>query len=141
MSCFMALDSDLTQEDIPSGRKGSAKLKQLFIEQRRLRRTQAVYHKGERAKDLIDALDMQKILDCSVLPFEQVEQIFKMEWIQLLRWEKWNSLIQLGRFDCVSKNEFNPKADFIISCILWEWELNGLTKFLQGYLFCPTDTS
>ena len=30
---------------------------------------------------------MQKILDCSVLPFEQVEQIFKMEWIQLLRWE------------------------------------------------------
>lgn len=50
-----------------------------FIEQRRLCRTQAVYHKGERAKKLIDALDMQKILDCSVLPFEQVEQIFKME--------------------------------------------------------------
>lgn len=75
---------------------------------------------------------MQKILDCSVLPFEQVEQIFKMEWIQLLRWEKWNSLIQLGRFGCVSKNEFNPKADFIISCISWEWKLNGLTKFLQG---------
>lgn len=79
ISCFMGLDSDLTQEDIPSGRKGSAKLKQLFIEQRRLCRTQAVYHKGERAKKLIDALDMQKILDCSVLPFEQVEQIFKME--------------------------------------------------------------
>ena len=36
ISCFMGLDSDLTQEDIPSGRKGSAKLKQLFIEQRRL---------------------------------------------------------------------------------------------------------
>lgn len=34
ISCFMGLDSDLTQEDIPSGRKGSAKLKQLFIEQR-----------------------------------------------------------------------------------------------------------
>ena len=79
ISCFMGLDTDLTQEDIPCGRKGSARIKQLFIKQRQLGRTQAVYHKGERAKGLIESLDMQKILDSGILPFQWVEEIFKTE--------------------------------------------------------------
>lgn len=79
ISCFMGLDTDLKQEDIPCGRKGSARIKQLFIKQRQLGRTQAVYHKGERAKGLIELLDMQKILDSGILPFQWVEEIFKTE--------------------------------------------------------------
>lgn len=79
ISCFMGLDTDLTLEDIPCGRKGSAKIKQLFIKQRQLGRTKAAYHKGERAKSLIESLDMQKILDSAELPFHRMEEIFKTE--------------------------------------------------------------
>lgn len=55
-----------------SGNSGKAKLKGL------LRPYQIRYHPGDRAKGLIEALNMQRIIDESTLPLELVEEyIFK----------------------------------------------------------------
>lgn len=76
ISVFMGLTEDLTAHDVPSGRKGSSRMKQLFIAQRRLGKTDKCYHKGERARLLIDCLDFDKIIESNVLPLIHVEQIF-----------------------------------------------------------------
>ena len=79
ISEFMGLNSDLQPSDIPSGRKGSARLKQLFITQRKLGMTNKSYHKGERARELIGCLDLQKIVDTSPIPLNLIEKIFSNE--------------------------------------------------------------
>ena len=54
------------------GRKGKVKMKNLF------RDNHQAYHEGLRAKNLIESLDMQKIVDNSVLPLREIEeQLFK----------------------------------------------------------------
>lgn len=76
ISIFMGLEQDLAEDDIPTGGKGSARMKQLFIAQRGKRKTKQYYHKGERARPLIDCLDFDKIIATSELPFSEVEKIF-----------------------------------------------------------------
>jgi hypothetical protein len=51
-----------------TGGKGKVKMKNLF------RSAGKVYHEGERARDLIEALDMQKIIDSGILPLEKLEK-------------------------------------------------------------------
>ena len=58
----------IPRESLP-GRKGAAKMKQLF------RQNGQCYHKGSRAKALIDALDMQMIIDGGILDLDRVEDI------------------------------------------------------------------
>lgn len=76
ISRYMELAQPLTPEDIPSGRKGSARLKRLFAAQRQKQATGKVYHKGERARPLIDCLDLDHIIHENLLPLFQLEQIF-----------------------------------------------------------------
>ncbi|MBR1709965.1 MAG: hypothetical protein IJ719_14250 [Clostridia bacterium] len=52
------------------GRKGTAKMKMFF------RDCGKSYHKGDRARPLIDSLDKQKIIDSKILDFEKVEDLF-----------------------------------------------------------------
>ena len=40
-------------------------------------RTMVVYHKGERAKNLIKFLDLQKIMESDLLPLYHLEKIFE----------------------------------------------------------------
>lgn len=58
----------IPRERLP-GWKGAAKMKQLF------RQNGQCYHKGSRAKALIDALDMQMIIDGEILDLDRVEDI------------------------------------------------------------------
>ena len=58
----------IPRESLP-GRKGAAKMKQLF------RQNGQCYHKGSRAKALIDALDMQMTIDGGILDLDRVEDI------------------------------------------------------------------
>ena len=51
------------------GRKGNVKLRNLF------RDNNSCYHKGRRARPLIDALDMQKIIDSNIIPLLTLENI------------------------------------------------------------------
>jgi hypothetical protein len=75
ISNYMELDTDLDEADVPStGRKGSAKMRRLFIEQRKKGRTKAYYHKGERARPLIDCLDFDKIAQRGILPLQEIER-------------------------------------------------------------------
>lgn len=74
ISVYMDRDTDLRLEDLPPGKKGSAKMKQLFIQQRKLKRTKAIYHKGERARGLIDCLDMDLIAASNILPLAEIEK-------------------------------------------------------------------
>lgn len=76
ISRYMELAQPLTPEDIPFGRKGSARLKRLFAAQRQKQATGKVYHKGERARPLIDCLDLDHIIHENLLPLFQLEQIF-----------------------------------------------------------------
>ena len=50
-----------------TGGKGKVKMKNLF------RSANRVYHEGERARSLIKALDMQKIINSGILPFGELE--------------------------------------------------------------------
>ncbi len=52
------------------GRKGSAKMKVLF------RISGKSYHKGTRARAMIDHLDKQKIMDSGILPLDSLESLF-----------------------------------------------------------------
>ena len=52
------------------GRKGSAKMKMLY------RDCGKSYHKGKRARPMIDTLDKQKIIDSKVLDLDKVEELF-----------------------------------------------------------------
>lgn len=54
-------------QSIPNAANGKVAMKKFF------RAHAAVYHEGERAKSLIECLDMDKILRESDLPLEQVE--------------------------------------------------------------------
>ncbi len=51
------------------GRKGKAKMKNLYSE------CNKTYHEGERAKEMIETLDFQKIIMFSPLPFDKLEKI------------------------------------------------------------------
>lgn len=66
---------DFISCDIPDtlvGRKGKVKLRNLY------RDHQTAYHPGNRARSLIDSLDMQLIIDNASIPLKQIEQlIFK----------------------------------------------------------------
>lgn len=75
----MGQKSDLQPSDIPSGRKGSARIKQLFITQRKPGTTNKSYHKGERARELMGCLDLQKIVDTCPIPLNLIEKIFSIE--------------------------------------------------------------
>lgn len=61
--------ADITIDKL-SGRKGSAKMKQLY------RGCGKSYHKGERARPMIDSLDKQKIIDSRILPLNELEKVF-----------------------------------------------------------------
>ena len=53
--------------DSLSGRKGKAKMKRLF------RDNGQIYHEGKRARPVIEALDMNKLIDKNVVPLKQIE--------------------------------------------------------------------
>lgn len=55
--------------DLP-GRKGATKMKQLY------RECGKSYHKGKRARMMIDSLDKQKIVDSDIVPLKKVEALF-----------------------------------------------------------------
>lgn len=75
ISTYMGLDVDLEEDDVPStGKKGAAKMKRLFLEQRKKGKTKAYYHKGERARSLIDCLDFEIIARSGILPLHEVEE-------------------------------------------------------------------
>lgn len=53
---------------LPSGRKGKAKMKNLFNMAGR------TYHEGDRAKSLIDALDKDVIIFQALVPYKELEK-------------------------------------------------------------------
>jgi hypothetical protein len=55
---------------IPGGSKGKIKMKKIF----RTKGPGYAYHEGERAKPLIEALDLNKIISLSPIPFLEIEQ-------------------------------------------------------------------
>ncbi len=65
VSRYMGLNPSFTLADFP-GRKGKVKMKAIG-------RCGKPYHEGIRAKPLIEALDMQKIIDSHIVPLEQIE--------------------------------------------------------------------
>lgn len=77
LSTYLKLQEDLVPTDIPRGRKGSARLKQLFIQLRNQGRTTMFYHKGERARELINCLNFETIIQSSILPLNLLEMIFE----------------------------------------------------------------
>lgn len=77
ISVFLQLEQELTRADIPTGRKGAAKLKQLLIQLRRQDRTTVYYHKGERAANLIACLNLDNIVQSGILPLNLIEKIFE----------------------------------------------------------------
>jgi hypothetical protein len=54
---------------IPTGKKGKVKLKKLY------QRVKKTYHEGTRARDMINSLDMQYIIDNSIVPLIEIERI------------------------------------------------------------------
>ena len=74
ISVYMKREAALTPDEIPRGRKGSARMKELFIQQRKLGMTEQFYHKGVRARPLIDCLDFDAIAVKSDIPFSCVEE-------------------------------------------------------------------
>lgn len=74
ISVFMERSSDLRPEDLPTGKKGAARMKRLFICQRQQGYTSKVYHKGERARALINCLDLDLIAASRILPLSEVEE-------------------------------------------------------------------
>lgn len=69
ISKFLGLEKELASTEIPMANKGKRKLKMLF------RQYQKTYHEGSRAKDLIEALDKQVIINQNVLPLNKIEEI------------------------------------------------------------------
>lgn len=66
ISAFLGYPSTM---ELPAGGKGKVKLKKLF------RQAGKTYHEGKRARVLIDALDMQKIMDTSSAPLAVIESV------------------------------------------------------------------
>lgn len=63
---------DFISCDVPetlSGRKGKVKLRNLY------RDHQTAYHAGNRARPLIDSLDMQLIIDTASIPLKEIEKL------------------------------------------------------------------
>lgn len=61
---------------IPTGKKGKWKMKKLF----RLKSINTAYHEGERARPLIEVLNMERIISKSEIPFSEIEKrCFKIE--------------------------------------------------------------
>ena len=74
---IMLLDSDgvfnflgLSPVPIPNGKKGKSKMKKIF----RMKGIGFAYHEGERARSLIESLDMEKIITSSTIPFIEIEK-------------------------------------------------------------------
>lgn len=74
---IMLLDSEgvyrflgLDPQPIPTGNKGKSKMKKIF----RMKGSGSAYHEGERAKPLIEALDTEKIVNNSPIPFKEIEK-------------------------------------------------------------------
>ncbi len=58
--------------NVPTGRKGKTKMKKLY------RSMNKTYHEGARAREMIDSLDMQLIIDSDFVPLKEIElAIFK----------------------------------------------------------------
>lgn len=58
--------------NVPTGRKGKTKMKKLY------RLMNKTYHEGARAREMIDSLDMQLIIDSDFVPLKEIElAIFK----------------------------------------------------------------
>ncbi len=55
---------------VPTGNKGKSKMKKIF----RLKGRGSAYHEGERARTLIESLDMEKIISKSSIPFLEIEK-------------------------------------------------------------------
>ena len=75
---IMLVDSDgvfnylgIAPIPIPTGSKGKVKMKKIF----RSKGAGSAYHEGERAKSLIDALDLKKIITISPVPLNKIETI------------------------------------------------------------------
>lgn len=61
---------DLKPCEIPSGRKGKAKMKKIF----RMKGSGYAYHEGDRAQELINSLDLDKIIAKAPLPLDILER-------------------------------------------------------------------
>ena len=59
---------DMEPISAPTGNKGKAKMKKIF----RAKGHGCAYHAGERAEDLINALDLDKIISNSPVPLHQI---------------------------------------------------------------------
>lgn len=57
--------------DTLHGRKGTAKIKELY------RNNGSCYHKGTRARPMIDSLDKQRIMDSCPIPLNKIERLFE----------------------------------------------------------------
>ena len=79
ISTYLQLEEDILPQDLPKGRKGAVRLKQLLIGLRSQGRTRVYYHKGERASRLIECLDLDKIIQSNILPLNLLEKIFVTE--------------------------------------------------------------
>lgn len=68
ISKFIGVEKTLTIADVPKGRKGKVRLKSLF------RQHGKTYHEGARAKDLIEALKKNIIIESNILPLTEIEK-------------------------------------------------------------------
>ena len=70
---------DLPVSVIPTGAKGKSKMKKIF----RQKGPGSAYHEGARAEELINALDMDKIIMLSPVPLSEIQlkcfDCFKVE--------------------------------------------------------------
>jgi len=66
---FLGVKSELTEDEIPKGRKGKVRLKALY------RNNGQYYHEGPRAESLIKSLNMQTLIDCGLLPLIEIEKV------------------------------------------------------------------
>ncbi len=64
LSAYLGGIDDLT---IPSGRKGKTKIKKIY------RSVGKTYHEGARAREMINSLNMQLIMDKSLVPLTEIE--------------------------------------------------------------------
>lgn len=61
---------EIPEVPIPTGKKGKSKMKKIF----RLKGRGCAYHEGERARRLIESLNMEKIILKSSIPFSEIEK-------------------------------------------------------------------
>lgn len=71
ISTFLGLERKLVPTDIPSGKKGKARMKKLY---REFAKPGIVYHEGRRALPLIQALNKQRLIDSEILPLDKIEK-------------------------------------------------------------------